>query len=80
LPSPILKLIGITSASQVAGINGGLAIWNLVTTLIAAQFVERIGRRPLWITGSIGVLCSFAVVTGLSVCAPYHVVTVELIL
>ncbi|GFZ46304.1 hypothetical protein JCM24511_04551 [Saitozyma sp. JCM 24511] len=64
--SPILKLIGITSASQVAGINGGLAIWNLITTVILAQFVERIGRRPLWIFGTVGILGTFAIITGLS--------------
>jgi MFS family permease len=64
---PILKLIGITSASQVAGINGGLAIWNLITTVILAQFVERIGRRPLWIFGTVGILGTFAIITGLSV-------------
>jgi MFS family permease len=64
--SPILRLIGITQPSQQAGINGGLAIWNLATTLIAAQFVERVGRRPLWLTGHVGVLCTFTIVTGLS--------------
>ncbi|WVW82643.1 hypothetical protein I302_104654 [Kwoniella bestiolae CBS 10118] len=64
--APILKLIGITKPSQVAGINGGLAIWNLFNTLIIAQFVERIGRRPLWLTGAVGILCAFSAVTGLS--------------
>ncbi|WWC99992.1 hypothetical protein V866_006901 [Kwoniella sp. B9012] len=64
--APILKLIGITDASQVAGINGGLAVWNLINTLVMAQFVERIGRRPLWLTGAVGILISFSIVTGLS--------------
>jgi hypothetical protein len=64
--SPILRLIGVTQPKQQAGINGGLALWNLFTTLTAAQFVERIGRRPLWLTGHVGVLCTFIVVTGLS--------------
>ena len=66
IQSPILRLIGITKPDQQAGINGGLAIWNLITTLTAAQFVERIGRRPLWLTGHVGVLATFVVVTGLS--------------
>jgi hypothetical protein len=66
MDSPILRLIGITKPDQQAGINGGLAIWNLITTLTAAQFVERIGRRPLWLTGHVGVLATFIVVTGLS--------------
>lgn len=34
--------------------------------MTAAQFVERIGRRPLWLTGHVGVLCVFTIVTGLS--------------
>ncbi|GFZ48477.1 hypothetical protein JCM24511_06225 [Saitozyma sp. JCM 24511] len=64
--SPILKLIGITNASQQAGINGGLAIWNLIVATTAAQFVERLGRRPLWLIGNAGMLAAFAIVTGLS--------------
>lgn len=64
---PILKLVGITAPLQVAGINGGLAIWNGLSTLGLAQCVERIGRRPMWITGMCGVFVSFACITGLSV-------------
>src|SRR5689334_14437840 len=55
--APILKLIGITQPAQQAGINGGLAIFNLIVAVIAAQFVERLGRRPLWLAGNIGMLC-----------------------
>jgi hypothetical protein len=62
-----LKLIGITNATQQAGINGGLAIWNLIVATTAAQFVERLGRRPLWLIGNAGMLAAFAIVTGLSV-------------
>lgn len=62
-----MKLIGITNASQQAGINGGLAIWNLIVATTAAQFVERLGRRPLWLIGNAGMLAAFAIVTGLSV-------------
>lgn len=64
--APILKLAGITDPAQQAGINGGLAIFNLIVTMTCAQFVERVGRRPLWLTGSIGTLCMFSIVTGLS--------------
>ena len=34
--------------------------------MTAAQFVERAGRRPLWLTGHVGVLAVFTIVTGLS--------------
>jgi hypothetical protein len=57
-----LKLIGITNATQQAGINGGLAIWNLIVATTAAQFVERLGRRPLWLIGNAGMLAAFAIV------------------
>lgn len=65
--APILKLIGITQPGQQAGINGGLAIFNLIVAVTAAQFVERLGRRPLWLAGNIGMLCAFIAITGLSV-------------
>jgi hypothetical protein len=39
----------------------------------AAQFVERLGRRPLWLIGNAGMLAAFAIVTGLSVSHKCHV-------
>jgi hypothetical protein len=64
--SPILKLVGITQPVQQAGINGGLAIWNLIIAFTGAQFVERWGRRPFFLLGISGMLGAFIVVTGLS--------------
>jgi hypothetical protein len=42
--------------------------------VILAQFVERIGRRPLWIFGTVGILGTFANITGLSVSILVHCV------
>ncbi|KAL7003879.1 hypothetical protein EMMF5_006583, partial [Cystobasidiomycetes sp. EMM_F5] len=64
--APILRLLGITNAAQQGGINAGLAMFNLLAAAIGAQFVERWGRRPLWLTGAVGMFFSFVVVTGLS--------------
>lgn len=64
--TPILKLVGITEPHQVAGINGGLAIFSTVNTAISAQFVERVGRRKMWLTAMIGVTVFFIIITALS--------------
>lgn len=65
--APILELIGITSRGQQAGLNGGLAVFNLICAIAAAQVVERWGRRPLWLLGNSGQLVCFTIVTALSV-------------
>ncbi|KAH0421464.1 hexose transporter protein [Colletotrichum camelliae] len=57
--SPILSTIGIRSTEQQAGLNLGLQIWNPLS-------VDRVGRRPLWLTSTIGMFFSFIVVMGLS--------------
>lgn len=65
--APILNLIGVTKPLQQAGINAGMSMWTLCVSLTAAQFVERWGRRPLWLLGNCGILVAFVCVTGLSV-------------
>lgn len=64
--SPILKTVGITDATQVVGINGGLQIWNLIMALGGAFSVERVGRRPLWLISTAGMMVSNAIIMGLS--------------
>ncbi|KAI1344255.1 general substrate transporter [Xylariaceae sp. FL0016] len=64
--SPALKLVGITKANQIAGINGGLAIWSLIWAYAGAMSAERLGRRTLWITGTLGMCATYVVMTGLS--------------
>lgn len=56
----------MTNNRQIAAVNGGLALFNLVAATAAAQFVERLGRRPLWIISTIGMLCSYIIITGLA--------------
>ncbi|KAF5640163.1 hexose transporter [Fusarium sp. NRRL 25303] len=64
--SPALKLVGITSSSAIAGINGGMAIWSLMWAYAGAMSAERLGRRTLWITGTVGMCVAYTIITGLS--------------
>lgn len=49
---------------------GDVALANCPRAVIVAttlaQFVERIGRRPLWLTSTIGMLGAYCVITALS--------------
>lgn len=64
--APVLELVGITDPAQVAGINGGLQVWNLFLAYAGSLNAESVGRRPLWLTSTIGMLASYVVMTGLS--------------
>lgn len=47
-------------------INGGLTIWCWLVSLFAAFFVDRIGRRFLFLFAAVGMLISFSVWTACS--------------
>ncbi|KAL5002214.1 hypothetical protein BDV10DRAFT_191788 [Aspergillus recurvatus] len=66
LPSPILRSIGITSVTNQTMISWFLQLWNLVLFIGAAFNVDRFGRRPLFLVSSIGLLCAYIVISGLS--------------
>lgn len=63
---PILRSSGITDSSQLAGINGGLAIWNFAMALTGASLVEKLGRRPLFLISIAGMFSAFVIITGLA--------------
>lgn len=52
--------------SPTAGINGGLAVWNLLLAYIGSFNAEHAGRRKLWLTSTIGMLVSYIIITALS--------------
>ncbi|PPQ71354.1 hypothetical protein CVT26_011991 [Gymnopilus dilepis] len=52
----VLNDIGITSSDTQLLINGILTIFNFVIAIIAGFMVERIGRRPLFMTSIVGML------------------------
>jgi MFS family permease len=62
----VLDTIGITTVSQQTLINALLQIYNWFFALSAAVFIDRIGRRPLWLISAGGMTISYIVWTVLS--------------
>ncbi|CAO1618284.1 unnamed protein product [Parajaminaea phylloscopi] len=54
--SPILHSLGVVKPLQQAGLNGALAVWNLLWASTGSLLTERAGRRRLWLISSIGML------------------------
>ncbi|CAK7213720.1 hypothetical protein SBRCBS47491_001901 [Sporothrix bragantina] len=59
----VLKLIGVTDHTTQLEINGYLSIVQLVSAVAICFFVDKVGRRPLFITSCIGMLLSFVATT-----------------
>ena len=59
----VLENIGITDDKTKLEINGYLSIVQLVSAVGICFFVDKIGRRPLFLTSCIGMLISFVVET-----------------
>ncbi|GFZ44900.1 hypothetical protein JCM24511_02626 [Saitozyma sp. JCM 24511] len=64
--TPILASVGITETIKASGINIGLQFWNLGLSVWAALSVDSLGRRPLWLLSTIGMMLSFCIVMALS--------------
>ncbi|GKT48220.1 lactose permease [Colletotrichum spaethianum] len=64
--SVILSTIGFKDSITQAYINGGLTIWSWLVSLTAAFFVDRIGRRVLFLFAGVGMLISFSIWTACS--------------
>ncbi|KAI9167827.1 Lactose permease [Paramyrothecium foliicola] len=62
----VLSTIGIKDSITQAYINGGLTIWCWVVSLVAAFFVDRVGRRTLFLIAGVGMLVSFSIWTACS--------------
>lgn len=59
----VLVSIGITSVATQTTINGCLSIYNFVVATGASVFVERIGRRKLFIISTAGMFIAFVLWT-----------------
>ncbi|KAI0031002.1 hexose transporter [Vararia minispora EC-137] len=59
----ILQNIGITSSTIKLLINALLQVWGFLFGLLASLIVERVGRRPLFITSCAGMLVFFTLLT-----------------
>jgi MFS family permease len=55
--------ISITSPQTQLGVNGGLKTWGLIVNITMSFFVDRIGRRKIYLISTIGTLFAFAVWT-----------------
>jgi len=64
--APVLRTVGIEDSAQIAGINGGLAVWNWVASIVGACLVERLGRRPLWLASTATMLVLWCIFTALN--------------
>ncbi|BGP39733.1 hypothetical protein JCM10449v2_003684 [Rhodotorula kratochvilovae] len=64
--APVLRLVGITKPRDQTAINGGLAIWNLCASMTGAIIINKMGRRKLWLTSTIGMLLAYSALIGCS--------------
>jgi len=55
----ILKQIGYTSSSTQDVINGALTIFNAIVAITMCFFVDKVGRRPLFLVSTAGMLCAY---------------------
>ena len=55
-----MDTVGIKSKDTQALVNGLLTVWNWLVALTTAMFVERLGRRPLFRTSTLGMLVVFS--------------------
>ncbi|KAJ9144531.1 Hexose transporter protein [Pleurostoma richardsiae] len=62
----VLTTVGIKNSIDQAYINGGLTIWCFLVSLMSAFFVDRFGRRVLFLFAGVGMLISFSVWTACS--------------
>ncbi|TVY67879.1 Lactose permease [Fusarium oxysporum f. sp. cubense] len=62
----VLQTVGITSVTHQTLISACLQVWNLIWAVAAAACVEKLGRRPLFLTSAATMLASYIVITGLS--------------
>lgn len=62
----VLDGIGIEDSRDQLGINGGLKAMSLVVNVAFAFFVDRIGRKPMFMISTVGMLVSFTIWTIIS--------------
>ncbi|KAF5369476.1 hypothetical protein D9758_002531 [Tetrapyrgos nigripes] len=64
--TPMLGLVGVTDPQQISIVNGVMAVWSFFTSATAALYVNKFGRRPLWITSTVLVTIFVIIITALA--------------
>jgi MFS family permease len=64
--SKVMETIGITSPQEQLGINGGMKAAALVVNFVFALYVDRFGRRPIYMISTVGMLVAFTIWTIIS--------------
>lgn len=64
--SIVMTSIGITSPDDQLGINGGMKAAALIVNFVFALYVDRFGRRPIYLISTIGMLIAFTIWTIIS--------------
>jgi hypothetical protein len=62
----VMNNMGITNPNTQLGINGGLKTWGLFMNIFMSFFVDRVGRRAIYLTSTIGTLVAFTIFTIIS--------------
>jgi hypothetical protein len=57
---------GMTDPNLQLGINGGLKSWGLIMNIGISFFIDRIGRRPIYLISTIGTTVAFIIWTIIS--------------
>ncbi|EJT49048.1 hypothetical protein A1Q1_01879 [Trichosporon asahii var. asahii CBS 2479] len=63
---PMLKVVGITDSKVQSQLLIGMGVMNLCVNTGATYVVDRAGRRPMWLSSTLGMLISLIVITGTS--------------
>ncbi|KAI9055217.1 hypothetical protein LZ554_000181 [Drepanopeziza brunnea f. sp. 'monogermtubi'] len=62
----VMNSMGITNPNTQLGINAGLKTWGLLVNVFMSFFVDRVGRRPIYLVSTIGTLVAFTIWTVIS--------------
>jgi len=57
----ILQAAGISSASGAILATAGIGVVNVIMTLVSMRLVDRLGRRPLLLTGTAGIVITLGI-------------------
>jgi len=62
----VMNNAGMTDPNLQLGINGGLKSWGLIMNIGISFFIDRIGRRPIYLISTIGTTVAFVIWTIIS--------------